>query len=415
VFYEQSDGNYALFPYNVIRRELGNPIVAHGYSLFDDGQLVIFRSETNDPTRNHPMQVWDTTFTSDDFLQQQAASTSELGKIGNQALVRGVADLYAIARSATSDSVSMTLFEDLIKDIGLAQDAHYWLGDPSFGSLAGDLKLLRDTAELVVDEFSKVAEIQAHARRELAGTESQVAALLRRTNAENRETTEAFVSALSELRALRGHLVTIRELRYIDTARIDELEQSLIDCYDDTAQSTVEFLLSEGALAPYEQANEEISASIAGIETVAELQPVIERLEELSTGLDLLTEVLGSIDVEDATARTEIIESISRIYGELNRTRAEARLHGKELGAEIALFSQGIASAMDLADTPEACDEQRSRLSVSLEELESRFGEYEEFTADIIAKREELLETFDSRKQSNCGQCSAPHAAHARR
>ena len=409
VFYEQADGNYALFPYNVIRRELGNPIIAHGYSLFEDGRLVIFRSETNDPTRNHPMQVWNTTFTSDDFLQQQPPSTSELGKIGNQSLVRGVADLYAIARSATSDSVSMTLFEDLIKDIGLAQDAHYWLEDSTFGSLAADLKLLRDTAELVVDEFSKVAEIQAHARRELTATETQVTALLRRNSAENRETTEAFVAALSELRSLRGHLVTIRELRYIDTARIDELEASLVEADEVTAQATVEFLLSDGALTPYQEANDQISASISEIATVAELQPVIERLEELSGGLDLLTEVLGSIEVEDATARTEIIESISRIYGELNRTRAEARLHSKELGAgesvaqfaaEIALFSQGITSAIDLADTPAACDEQRSRLSVSLEELESRFGEYEQFTADIITKREELFETFESRKQT---------------
>lgn len=409
VFYEQTDGNYALFPYNVIRRELANPIMAHGYSLFEDGRLVIFRSETNDPTRNHPMQVWQTTFTSDEVMQQRSSSTSELGKIGNQALVRGVADLYAIARSADSEQVSMTLFEDLMKAASQAQDAHYWLDDSSFSAIADQLKTLTETAELVVDEFAKVSEIQAHARRELSANETQVANLLRRVSVESRTTTEAFVGALGELRALRGHLVTTRELRYIDTARIDELEADLVESYDATAQATVEFLLSEDALAPYEEANTALHQSISEIASVADLQPTLERLDELSTGLDLLTEVLGSIEVEDATARTEIIESISRIYGRLNRTRAEARLRGKELGegesvaqfaAEMALFSQSISGAIDIAETPTACDEQLSRLSVTLEELESRFGEYEQFTADIIGKREELLETFETRKQS---------------
>jgi len=303
----------------------------------------------------------------------------------------------------------MALFEDLIKAAGLATDAHYWLGDDSFGSLASDLREVSATADLVVDEFAKVAQIQAHARRELAATETQVVNALRRISIESRTSVEGYVSALGEVRNLRGHLVTIGELRYIDTAKVEQLEADLVACYDTTAEGCVDFLLTEDALSPYEEANIEIAASIDTIATVAELEPVIERLEELSGGLDLLTEVLGSISVDDATARTQIIESISQIYGSLNRTRAEARLRGKELGsgesiaqfaAEIALFSQSISGAIDLANTPDSCDEQLARLTVSLEELESRFGEYDEFTADIVGKREELLDTFETRKQA---------------
>ena len=409
VFYEAVDGNYALFPYNVIRRELDNPILAHGYSLFEDGRLVIFRSETNDPTRNHPMQVWDTAFVSADYLQEQSTSTTELGKIGNQALVRGIADLYEIARSAESNQVSMTLYEDLIKAGGLAKDVHYWLEDELFTHLSQQLDTLVATAELVVEEFAKVAEIQAHARRELVASEDKVSALLRHVSTQSKEDSQAFVSALSELRSLRGHLVTIRDMRYIDSERLGELEQSVTAAYESTAQECVEFLMTDGALAPYESSNVAIAESVREVSTVVELEPLMAQLEESSSGLDLLTELLGSIRVDDTVARTAIIENISRIYSDLNKTRAEARLRREELGsgesiaqfsAEIALFSQSVSAAIDLADSPEECDEQLSRLSVTLEELESRFGEFDQFTADILSKREELLETFETRKQA---------------
>src|SRR5690606_7636666 len=37
---------------------------------------------------------------------------------------------------------------------------------------------------------------------------------------------------------------------------------------------------------------------------------------------------------------------------------------------------------------------------VQLEELESQFGEHEQFLGDILAKREELLDTFDAHRQA---------------
>ena len=55
-----------------------------------------------------------------------------------------------------------------------------------------------------------------------------------------------------------------------------------------------------------------------------------------------------------------------------------------------------VASALALATDPERADEQLSRLLVQLEELESQFGDQEQFIGDILAKREELLETFEA-------------------
>src|SRR5690606_18724091 len=71
-----------------------------------------------------------------------------------------------------------------------------------------------------------------------------------------------------------------------------------------------------------------------------------------------------------------------------------------QFGAQFRLFSQSITSALAQARDPEGCDAQLSRLLVQLEELESQFGDHEQFLGDILAKREELLETFESHRQT---------------
>src|SRR5690606_38822164 len=71
-----------------------------------------------------------------------------------------------------------------------------------------------------------------------------------------------------------------------------------------------------------------------------------------------------------------------------------------QFGAQFRLFSQSISSALAQARDPEGCDAQLSRLLVQLEELESQFGDHEAFLGDILAKREELLETFESHRQA---------------
>ena len=123
--------------------------------------------------------------------------------------------------------------------------------------------------------------------------------MLRHVSTQSKEDSQAFVSALSELRSLRGHLVTIRDMRYIDSERLGELEQSVTAAYESTAQECVEFLMTDGALAPYESSNVAIAESVREVSTVVELEPLMAQLEESSSGLDLLTELLGSIRVDD--------------------------------------------------------------------------------------------------------------------
>jgi hypothetical protein len=60
VFHSRADGRSLLLPYNVIRKRVATPITCHGYSLFEDGTLVVMRAFSDEPTRVHPMQIWTT-------------------------------------------------------------------------------------------------------------------------------------------------------------------------------------------------------------------------------------------------------------------------------------------------------------------------------------------------------------------
>ncbi|HZI13640.1 MAG TPA: AAA family ATPase, partial [Myxococcus sp.] len=126
-------------------------------------------------------------------------------------------------------------------------------------------------------------------------------------------------------------------------------------------------------------------------------------------GLEVLGEVVGGLQVGDPLARARILEGISELFSRLNRVRASLQAKRKELsgrekraefGAQFKLLGQSIENALSQADKPERCDEALSKLTVLLEELEGRFGEFDEFLGQITQKREELLEAFGARKQA---------------
>lgn len=105
LFYDVPTGETGLFAYNLIKKQLQNPIFCHGMALANDGTLVLFNSD-DEPTRIHPMQIWQTPFVSEEFVQNQVESSSFYGKIGNKELVRGISDLYSIIRLINNQSVS---------------------------------------------------------------------------------------------------------------------------------------------------------------------------------------------------------------------------------------------------------------------------------------------------------------------
>ncbi|MFG1697603.1 DNA repair ATPase [Nonomuraea sp. NPDC049309] len=406
VFHARGDGRSLLLPYNVIRKEVATPIVCHGYSLFDDGTMVVFRATSDEPTRVHPMQVWQTPYVSDTYAAAQPVGTGPLERIGNAELVRGISDCLSIARMVEEMAPSAGTFEGLIAACTRAFDSYHWLGEHG---LLGPLTDVRATAEQVLDEYENVEQLTREAARTLAEAEEETGRLVRRAQADDPATADAWVTLLATLRRAQGHLVTLRETRYIDLAALDRLSEAVSEAVDDTGRRAVAFLSGEDAFTEYHAAVERLAAEAAAIETAADAAPVADRLTEQAEGLEVVTEVVGSLDIADATVRTSILSRIAEVLGGVNRARAVLDGRRRELlgaegraafAAEFALLGQAVTGALAMADTPAKCDEQLGRLLLQIENLETRFGEFDDFAAQLAAKREDVYEAFSARKQT---------------
>ncbi|MDC0601730.1 DNA repair ATPase [Aliiglaciecola sp.] len=408
IFYEPESGLAGLYSYNLIRKALQNPIYAHGFSFFDDGTAVIFSSE-QDATRIHPMQIWQTPFFTEEHAAKQPTSDTFHSRIGNKELVRGISELTAIHRAAANANPNRNLYEDLIKGTQSIFDSYFWLEEPELSALAEQVKLIAKTSELVIDEFEKVEQIRKQASKALTKAQQQQQDAISNINIADWQSPEQYVECLTQLRQQRGHLIGLKEQRYIDLDAIQAMDKEVTEQFDLVSEATVEFLSSDKALQPYHDKIITLENTLASVELVVDIKPVIEQLENLSLGLDLLTEILNGLKVDDATIRTQILDDISEIYAKLNQVKAQGRNRKKQLGsgeataefaAQFRLFSQSINSALAMADTPSKADEQLSRLMIQLEELESKFSEFDEFLSDIMSKREELHSAFESRKQT---------------
>ncbi len=407
VFYQPDQGIVGLFAYNVIEQSLQNPIYGHGHALSDEGTIVIFSAEM-EPTRVHPMQIWNTPYQSQEFASKEPTNQSFFGRVGNAALVRGIADLYSIGRLIDEQTVSARLYEDLSQQASKMLDAHYWLEDSESLKIDASLKEIASTAELVIDEFEKVESIRQQSTKTMQEAEQNQADLLHSIQPDSWETAEDYVTALDKLRHQRGHLATIKDYRYINLQRIKDLDLALQQASEKLSEQTGSFLAGEDALQPYQQKIEDFNLQVEKAQTNAELTPVIGQIEATAKGLDLLAELMTTLKISDATIRTRIVDAISEVYSQLNQSKANARHKQKDMGSEEAiaqfgaqfkLFSQSIANALEMANTPERCDEQLSRLLVQLEELESQFSDYDQFLNDIMTKREEIYESFEKHKQ----------------
>ena len=413
VFHARAEGRTLLLPYNVIRKEIANPISCHGYSLFDDGTLVVFRATSEEPTRVHPMQVWQTPYLSDTYAAAQPVGTGPLERVGNADLVRGISDALSVARMVDEMAPSVPVFEALIAACRKVFDHYHWLGEQDLEDLRTPLSDVLATAEQVLDEFENVQSLTAQAAAALDETGAQIAALVRRARGEAPESADGWVRQLAALRQAQGRLVTLREMRYADVARVDALAEELSGEIDKAAQRAVAYLTGDDAFAGYHADVDRLVADAQAIGTVAESVPIGERLTEQATGLEILTEVVGALDIADATVRTGILERIGAVLGGVNRARATLEGRRRQLlategraqfAAEIALLGQSITGALGVADSPERCDEQLGRLLLAIENLESRFGEFDDFLAELGAKREDVYEAFSSRKQARLDQ-----------
>ncbi|MFI6371222.1 DNA repair ATPase [Streptomyces sp. NPDC050546] len=408
-FHARVEGRSLLLPYNTIRKEMASPLLCQGWALFDDGVLAILRADTGEPQRVHPLQLWNSPYVSDTHAAAQPVDTGPLARVGNADLVRGISDCLSITGAVAGTTPTTEVYEALLAACDRAADTYHWLADPELGDLHTPLAHLRDTAEQVLAEFETVQALTQQAENALTEAAARVAEVVRRLRGEAPRGAADWVTGLTELRRARGQLLTLKDMRYADTARIDELAAATASDLAAFGRRAVAHLAREDAFADHHAQVERLAADAGAIATVAEAASVAARTDQLADGLRTVTEVVAGLDIADATVRTVILERIAEVLGGVNRARAALDGRRRELlvregraefAAEFALLGQSATGALTAADSPEACDEQLARLLVQLENLESRFAEFDDFLATLADKRDEVHEAFSARKQT---------------
>ncbi|MGW9247097.1 DNA repair ATPase [Streptomyces badius] len=398
-----------LLPYNLIRQEVATPLTGRGHALLDDGTLVLLRDNPDGPARVHPLQRWQTPYVSDTYAAARPAGTGPLARTGNADLVRGISDCLALAHGVQDMTPTTAVYGQLASDCARAQDRYHWLSDPELGALGEPLAELRATAQQVLAEFTAVQDLTRRAADALEETAGRITALVRRVRGEVPGSASAWVERLTELRQAHGHLATVGEMRYADAERIAELSARTEDDIASAAQRAVSFLAREDAFDGYHADIAGLVADAGALETVRDASAVTDRLAAMTEGLATVTDVVAGLDIGDATVRTSILERIAEVLGGANRARATLDARRRELlskegraefAAEFALLGQAVTGALAAADSPEACDDQLARLLLQLENLESRFAEFDDFLSELAERRTEVYEAFSARKQT---------------
>ncbi|WP_406296583.1 DNA repair ATPase [Embleya sp. NBC_00888] len=408
-FHARVEGRVVLLSYNVIREEAAAPIVGHGRAFFADGTMAVLRPAGDEPTRVHSLQVWHTPYTSDAYAAARPAGTGPLARVGNPELVRGIADCLAISAMAEEMAPTTAVFVAITAAAARVEDTHHWLADPELGSLAAPLAAVRGTAGDVVEEFRRVLDLRRIATEAVEEAAASTTTLTRRVRGETPDSAAACVRQLTELRRAQGRLAGLREIRYVDAAALARLDATLVEELAATGRRALTFLADDDAFAGTHRVVDELTAEAAATSTVAASTALSARIDEQADGLRVVTEVVGTLEGTDATVRTAILTRIGEVLGAVNRARATLRTRRHELleaeqraefTAEFALLEQTVVGALSAASTPEECDEHLGRLLARIEELEARFGTFDEHLARIGTERERVHDAFSARKQA---------------
>src|SRR5690606_9267965 len=182
------------------------------------------------------------------------------------------------------------LYVDLVRRCAAVLDSHLWLADAEAAGVDGVLRRIREAADLAVEEFDKVRRLQREAVRQVeeirARCQEQFAALRRATF----RTVDDHVVHLTALRRLRGELITLRDVRYVDVGAIDALEAEVGARAEELAQACVKFLVQPEALDPYRRRAAEHQSAAESVTKGADGRAVERAIAEADTELQMLVE-----------------------------------------------------------------------------------------------------------------------------
>ncbi len=405
VFHNRDTGVYILLNYNLIEQKVDTPLVCHGFSLFEAGELVCFRSQDT-AAKHHAIQVWQTPYTGTGF-EPPGQQDSFLHKVGNKDIVRGMAECHEVLGLINKEDTYANLYVDIVKQATDILDSFFWITNEDTGGLATPLAEIRNAAASAIDEFEKVVRVKRNTAGETTRVEGETRTIIADVGRRRFETIEDFVDSLAALRRIRGDIITLRDLRYIDNTLVEQLEGEVVEQNESLSHRCVEFLLRPASLAPYENKVAAELADIEGLKKGSDAKTLEQAIDQSAADLEMLIDIVSNLDIDDATQRTAIIDNISDIFSTVNQARAGLKKKSRDLmsvegvaefNSQLKLLDQSIVNYLDVCDSPEKCDEFLTKVMIGIEELEGRFAEFDEFVVQLSEKRDEVYNAFETRK-----------------
>ncbi len=407
IFYATIRGLYILMSYNIIEQEVKTPIICNGFTLLENGELCYFRTE-DEQTKHHVVQIWQTPYLKGSFMPSQHTD-SLLYKIGNKDIVRAMAECHELINLLNKEDNYTGLYNDIAKISKDINDTYYWLPEEDTHQLNLPVLQINEAANAAIDEFEKVVQLKKQAEKETKEINKKSDELFNKIKSTSFKSIDDFVGLLSQLRTLRGEVISLHDIRYIQKTHLEALEEQVTEQNTLISKRCVQFLLNDKALAPYHERVAEKEKELPTIKKVIDAKALEKEVAQITSDLEMLIDIVSNLEIEDTSQSTKIIDNISLIFATLNQLKAGIKNAIKSLGsteakadfiAQLKLIDQSIINYIDMATTPEKCDEFLTKTAIQLEELEGKFADFEEFIIQIIEKREEIHSAFDTRKNN---------------
>ena len=271
----------------MIRKEVATPLSCHGYALFDDGTLVVFRAAADEPTRVHP--------------HAGLADAVRLGRLRRRAPGRHRPAGADRQRRAGAGHLRLPVggpdgrrdgadeprsFEALVAAAPGSADHYHWLGDADRRPARRRSRDVRATAEQVLDEFEKVRA--AHQRRPPTRWRPPRPRSPRSSGGARRaarSTPQGWVDRLTELRTAAGRIWSPCASCATSTPPgSTRSTRSWRPSWAAPRSARSAFLPGDDAFAGYHADVERLVADAGAIATVAEAAPIGERLGAAGAG-----------------------------------------------------------------------------------------------------------------------------------
>ncbi|WP_026188901.1 DNA repair ATPase [Orenia marismortui] len=407
IFYDIVTGEYYIHNYNIIHQDIETPIICNGYSHFDNGELIIFKAG-QEPKRNHTIQIWQTSFVKDILEEKDEKKDEFLYNIGNKEIVRLMADCYSLYSLSQKDDSYYGLYVDIVKDAENIINNYFWLDKKEAFNIKESLLKIKEAGAIAIKEFDKVTKIKENTTNSYNEVKEKVEDISKAIGYTSFENINDFVKYLTKIRKVRGEISALKDLQFIDEKKVEDLSKKIKEKNDKLSLDCTNFLLKDESLNPYIEEVKSIENNLTTVEKLVDGKELNQKIVKVSEELEMLINIVNTLKIEDATKTSEIIDKISVLFSNLNQSKSKLKnkidnLNAREKEAEfyskLNLLTHSVSNYLDLSTNVEKTEDYMSKIIVQIDELESKFSDFDEFLVMLTEKRDEVISTFESKKQ----------------